>query len=497
MSKKDFKRTIALALVLVLVGTLIGLEPFKVKADEEANAIIVTTEKALMKEIAKKSAATIILETSKSTTITMKSKVAKTIKRAKNKIVIIDAPNAKVRNYLNFKTLTIKNAKAVSERVNGNKITVQSATTKFSVYKNITVKKLTIPAYTQVTLGKKAKITTVKYTRTKPAKVTATPTEKPVVTTVPTTIPAPTETPTPVVVPTQTPVVTEVPTQAPTVTEAPTTKPSTTETPKPTDTIFETPAEQVVPVYYDANGKMYYAYYDYDSQEFRAEYEAENFVISESDIVYPAGWQWPIPITPTVTESQSASPEVTATVTVQPTKVETTPEPTQEVEVTTTPEPTQEVKITTTPEPTQEVEPTTTVTPEPIVEVHKCTNELNSHNWVTKNYKVSIHHIAQTKTVHYNVCTTGDCHQSFEGWTLDQINAHLDMHTDAGEFATYNNGGSRVEIVKEAYYSEDILPLTICADCGKDQNALLAELDGVDPSYVPEVLGYTIICEAN
>ncbi len=488
MRRKHFSKTIALLLVMVIIGTLTCTTPFKVKASEEANAIIVTTQKSLMKEIAKKSAATIILETSKSTTITMKSKVAKTIKRAKNKKVIIDAPNAKVRNYLKFKTLTIKNAKAVSERVNGNKITVQSATTKFSVYKNITVKKLTIPAYTQVTLGKKAKITTVKYTKTKPTTVTATPTEKPVVTTVPTTIPAPTETPTPVVVPTQTPVVTEVPTQAPTVTEAPTVTP----TEKPKKCILYTEGNKTY--YADAYGSVdwfdntqivwfdenYHVRYAFYAEKIGEYVFADGTIVSESELLFPTNYVKPTSTTPTVTESQSASPEVTATttVTVQPTKVETTPEPTQEVEVTTTPEPT--VTATVTPEPTVTAEPV------PTEHVHSFTY---TH---FKKYKVKVLHEAEYTTEPVFECNNPDCRckfytiidnadrtQSISYWTESEIDAHIANHIANKEAS--NMGTTYVSIIsKAAYYTEEIKEICVCDICGEHCNTsyeIICEVD--------------------
>ena len=150
---KKLTKIFALVLVATIIATIIGVNT-PVSAANATKVVTVTTEKALMKEIAKKSAATIILETSKSTTITMKSKVAKTIKRAKNKKVIIDAPNAKVRNYLKFKTLTIKNAKAVSERVNGNKITVQSATmTRLIVTEASTIMAISLSQYSMAILS--------------------------------------------------------------------------------------------------------------------------------------------------------------------------------------------------------------------------------------------------------------------------------------------------------------------------------------------------------
>ena len=214
---KTFTKTIAFAIIATIVATLIGIAPVKVTAATKATPVVtVTNKKDFLNEVSKKAAATIILESEKSFTLTIKANT-----KAKNKKIIIDAPKAKVKNYAKFKTITVKNAKTYSERVNSNKITVNSEKTAFSVYKNITVKKLTIPTADQVKLGKKAKITTIKYTK-KSGNVTTTPTTTPVVTETPTTIPAPvvTDVPTPVVTPV--PVVTEVPTQIPVVTPAPT-----------------------------------------------------------------------------------------------------------------------------------------------------------------------------------------------------------------------------------------------------------------------------------
>ena len=238
MKIKGLTKSISFLLIAVFAISLICIEPTKAEAaSKKSSTVTVSTKKALVKEIKKKAASTILFETDAAAKLTIKKYT-----NAKNKKLIVDAGNMDIVNKSKFKSVTIKNVKSWSERVSGNKIALESETALFSVYKNMTVSKLTAPDYRNIKVGKKASIKTVKYTKIKPEPTavvtpevtpepTAVVTSIPTITVTPEVTPEPTAIVTPEITVSPTPVVTPIVTPDPTpiVTTAPTSAPAHTD----------------------------------------------------------------------------------------------------------------------------------------------------------------------------------------------------------------------------------------------------------------------------
>lgn len=119
----------------------------------------VGTQKKLVSEMNKAKAKTIVLKTDKTLKISIPQK-----SKSKNKVLLIDAPNATVVNKSCFKSITIKSVKTYTEKVSGNTIVLEDDAVPVIIYKGITVKKLTAPSKNaNIKLNKKAAIESLEY----------------------------------------------------------------------------------------------------------------------------------------------------------------------------------------------------------------------------------------------------------------------------------------------------------------------------------------------
>lgn len=138
-STKHVIRTFfCIVLTLTLVAGLINITPVRAKA---ANVSVksVYTVKQLKKAMKAKSAATIVFRSESVDPVTIPS-----VKKAKNKDLIILAPYSSVKNKSKFKTITVNTVKDYTEAVSGNTIIWEDIYNDgFTVAKGKTVEKLT------------------------------------------------------------------------------------------------------------------------------------------------------------------------------------------------------------------------------------------------------------------------------------------------------------------------------------------------------------------
>ncbi len=153
--KRKGLRLLAIVLALVMV---IGLVP---ASAAKKKSYTVSTVSEFIAVAIKAGAGTITLESTATGKLKIKdSKLSATEKkRIAKKDVVINAPKAKVTNYLKFNSITIVTAKTYTEAANGNNIELKSDNTSFSVAKKKTVNQLKVnSSKANVTVKSKAKI---------------------------------------------------------------------------------------------------------------------------------------------------------------------------------------------------------------------------------------------------------------------------------------------------------------------------------------------------
>ncbi len=140
-------------LLCIITVTFMYVKPTLVRASNIDGVITVSTPKALLKEIKKKKSSTILFESDNNSTLTIKL-----CNNSNNKKLIINAPNMKIINKSKFKTITVLGGRIYSERISGNKIKIEDNDILFSIYKNVTVKKLIVSGNIQIKKGKNASV---------------------------------------------------------------------------------------------------------------------------------------------------------------------------------------------------------------------------------------------------------------------------------------------------------------------------------------------------
>ncbi|MBO4421088.1 MAG: hypothetical protein J5783_04620 [Lachnospiraceae bacterium] len=142
MDKRIKTAIFSLLVILSLVTPLIIQNTVEVHAASK-KTVRTATGKQLKAALKNSKVSTIVLRTISYKDITIKSS------KAKNKKIIIDAPNAAVTNTARFKSIEVLNAKEYTEAVSGNIIKI-SSDAYLNVAENVTVKKLVytgVPEY--------------------------------------------------------------------------------------------------------------------------------------------------------------------------------------------------------------------------------------------------------------------------------------------------------------------------------------------------------------
>ena len=112
--KKVFKTLACLTLALALVVSLVNIAPVKADAAEKEVKAVYTV-KQLKTAMKSKAAATIVFRSASVDPITIPS-----VKKAKNKDLVISAPQMDIVNKSKFKTIAINSVKSYTEAANGN-----------------------------------------------------------------------------------------------------------------------------------------------------------------------------------------------------------------------------------------------------------------------------------------------------------------------------------------------------------------------------------------
>ena len=115
-NKHLFKTICCIVLALTLVAGMLDIAPVRSKAASTSMKAVYTV-KQLKKAMKAKNAATIIFRTVSVDPVTIPS-----VKKAKNKELIINAPNSSIKNKSKFKTITVNEVKDYTEAVSGNTI---------------------------------------------------------------------------------------------------------------------------------------------------------------------------------------------------------------------------------------------------------------------------------------------------------------------------------------------------------------------------------------
>ena len=116
--KRKSLRLLAIVLTLVMV---IGLVPAGAASKKSYTA---KTVSELIAAAKKSGSGTITLTTSSKGTLTIKDSKLTSVekKRLAKKDIVINAPKAKIKNYLKFNSITIVAAKSYAEAASGNSI---------------------------------------------------------------------------------------------------------------------------------------------------------------------------------------------------------------------------------------------------------------------------------------------------------------------------------------------------------------------------------------
>ena len=116
LNKSILRTSACLALALALVVSLINITPIKANAADKTVKVAYTV-KQLKSAMKAKAAATIVFRTESVDPVTIPS-----VKKSKNKELVINAPKADIINKSKFKSITVKSVSTYTEAANGNTI---------------------------------------------------------------------------------------------------------------------------------------------------------------------------------------------------------------------------------------------------------------------------------------------------------------------------------------------------------------------------------------
>ena len=131
MKKSNIIKALAMLLVLVMV---IGSVPVSA-----AKNVTAGSKKAFEKALKAEKAATITFSTEASGKIVLHSNA-----NSANKKLVVDAPNADIVNYANYKSVNVKACKSYTEKGEENVLYVKDSNAKVEVAKNTAVAKIVV-----------------------------------------------------------------------------------------------------------------------------------------------------------------------------------------------------------------------------------------------------------------------------------------------------------------------------------------------------------------
>ena len=131
--KKQWKRLLS---VMIAIALVVGMLPAELAQAAPKNTAVVSTQKALKKA----------LKNDKITKIKIKTDANKTFKISKgnyaDKLLIVDAPKATIKNSGKVKNISVADAKKFVEKASGNKIKVTDESLELKVAAKAEVKKI-------------------------------------------------------------------------------------------------------------------------------------------------------------------------------------------------------------------------------------------------------------------------------------------------------------------------------------------------------------------
>ena len=140
-------RILAVLMVLIMI---IGAVP----VSAASKSIKVSSKKKLVVELKKSNSETIVFTSSTSKTVTIPS-----VKTAKNKKLVINAPKAKIVNKSTLKSMTLEACGTFTEKASGNTIILKDKNTIFMLTSGKKISKLTASATkANITVAKKSAI---------------------------------------------------------------------------------------------------------------------------------------------------------------------------------------------------------------------------------------------------------------------------------------------------------------------------------------------------